>query len=91
MQRWKEKYNQKCDEIEENLRLYGTKKMNEILKELVGDKKGGTGGSCVNDKNVQMIFEKGKVLERWDECIGDLFADNRPKYIHKAMTGDPQW
>ena len=51
-------YNQKCDKIEENLRLNGTKKMHENLKVLVDDKKGGTGGSCIKDKNGKTIFER---------------------------------
>ena len=72
-------FNQKCDDIEENLRLNGTKMMHQNIKELVGDKKGGTGGGCIKDKKGKMIFEKEKVLERWAEYIGDLFSDNRPQ------------
>ena len=75
----KEKWvNEKCEEIEENLRVNGTKKMHANIKELVGDKKGNAGSSCIKDKGGKMLFEKDQVLQRWSEYIGDLFADDRP-------------
>ena len=70
-------YNTKCDEIEENLKLSATKKMHDNIKELTGKKKGDTGGGCMKDKDGNMIFERDKVLNRWAEYIGDLFADTR--------------
>ena len=33
---------------------------------------------CIKDKDGNMIFERDKVLNRWAEYIGDLFADTRP-------------
>ena len=76
----KEKWcNQKCDEIEESLKKNATKKMHDSIKELAGNKKSSnSGGSCIKDKKGNMIFEHDKILERWAEYIGDLFADTRP-------------
>ena len=71
-------YNAKCDEIEENLKLNTTKKMHDNIKELTGKKKGNTRGGCIKDKDGNMIFERDKVLNRWVEYIGDMFADTRP-------------
>ena len=37
-----------------------------------------------------MLFEKDKVLHRWTENIGDLFADNRPSSpIQSNNEGPP--
>ena len=76
----KEKWcNQKCNEIEESQKTNATKKMHDSIKELAGNKKNSnSGGSCIKDKEGNMIFEREKILERWAEYIGDLFADTRP-------------
>ena len=72
-------YNSKCEEIEKNLKLNGTKKMHQEIKEMVGSsKKKSSSGGCIKDKNGKMLFEKDQVLERWAEYVGDLFADTRP-------------
>ena len=78
--REKEKWcNEKCVEIEESQKLNATKKMHDSIKELAGNKKSSnSGGSCIKDKEGKMIFEREKILERWAEYIGDLFADTRP-------------
>ena len=71
--------NQKCDQIEENQKLNGTKKMHDDIKLITGDKKNSnSAGSCIKDKEGNMIFESDKILERWAEYVGDLFADTRP-------------
>ena len=71
-------YNDKCEEIEKYMNLNGTKKMHNSIKELVGNSKSSTTTGCIKDKQGNMIFERDKVLERWAEYIGDLFADTRP-------------
>ena len=71
-------YNNKCNEIEKNLKTNGTKKMHQAIKEMVDSKRGSSSGGCIKDKNGKMLFEKDKVLERWAEYIGELFADTRP-------------
>ena len=76
----KEKWcNKKCAEIEESQKLNATKKMHDSIKELAGNSKSSnSGGSCIKDKEGNMIFEREKILERWAEYIGDLFSDTRP-------------
>ena len=76
----KEKWcNEKCAEIEESQKLNATKKMHDSIKELAGNSKSSnSGGSCIKDKEGNMIFEREKILERWAEYIGDLFSDTRP-------------
>ena len=72
-------YASKCNEIEKNLKLNGTKKMHQEIKELTGSsKKSSSSGGCIKDKNGKMLFEKDRVLERWAEYIGELFEDTRP-------------
>ena len=72
-------YNSKCEAIEKNLNLNGTKKMHQEIKEMVGGgKKSNNNGGCIKDKNGKMLFEKDRVLERWAEYIGELFSDTRP-------------
>ena len=71
--------NQKCDQIEENQKLNGTKKMHDDIKLITGDKKNSnSAGSCIKDKAGNMIFKSDKILERLAEYVGDLFADTRP-------------
>ena len=68
--------NKKCAEIEESQKLNATKKMHDSIKELAGNSKSSkSGGSCIKDKEGNMIFEREKILERWAEYIGDLFSD----------------
>ena len=52
--------------------------MLQEIKGMVGSKRNNSSGGCIKDKNGKMLFEKDKVLERWAEYIGDLFADTRP-------------
>ena len=70
--------NQKCDEIEEHLKVNGTKQMHQSIKELVGKKKSNSSGGCIKDKEGNMLFEKDKILERWSEYIENLFSYYRP-------------
>ena len=70
-------YNQKYNDIEKYLNQNGTKKMHNCIKELVGENKSKTATGCIKDKDGKMIFEKDKVLERWAEYVGELFADTR--------------
>ena len=75
----KEKWcNDKCDQIEKQQTVNGTKKIHDSIKELVGKKKSNSAGGCIKGKDGKIIFERDKVLERWSEYIGDLFADDRP-------------
>ena len=75
----KEKWcNKMCDEIEAKQNLNGTKKFHDNIKEFVGEKKSNSAGGCIKSKEGEMIFEREKVLNRWSEYIGDLFADERP-------------
>ena len=75
----KEKWcNKMCDEIEAKQNLNGTKKFHDNIKEFVGKKTSNSAGGCIKSKDGEMIFEREKVLNRWSEYIGDLFADERP-------------
>ena len=47
-------YNTKCNEIEVNLQINGSKKMHENIKELVGKKKGNSSGGCIKHNNGNM-------------------------------------
>ena len=71
-------YNDKCDDIEKYIGVNGTKKMHDSIKELVGDNKSKATTGCIKDKDGKMIFEADKILERWAEYVGELFADTRP-------------
>ena len=75
----KEKWcNDKCDQIEQHRAVTATKKFHESIKELIGKRNSKPAGNCIKSKEGKMIFERDKVLERWSEYIGDLFADDRP-------------
>ena len=66
--------NQKCDQIEENQKLNGTKKMHDDIKLITGDKKNSnSAGSCIKDKEGNMIFESDKILERWAKLLQQHF------------------
>ena len=58
--------------------MNGTKKMHDSIKELVGENKSKATTGCIKDKDGKMIFEADKILERWAEYVGELFADTRP-------------
>ena len=58
------------------------------IKEITGFK-GCSSTGCLKSKEGEIITEKEKILERWTEYIGDLFADDRgdrPE-IRKSMEG----
>ena len=82
--------NKKCEEIEESLRVNGTKKVHANIKELVGDKKSNTGGECIKDKGGKMLFEKDKVLQRCSEYIWDLLKIIGPPYLSQTIMRDRQ-
>jgi len=58
------------------------------IKEVTGFK-GCSSTGCIRSKNGEVLMEKDKILERWTEYIGELFADyrgNKPE-IRKAIEG----
>ncbi|GFR84661.1 hypothetical protein ElyMa_002422700 [Elysia marginata] len=66
--------------------LCGKTKPHMIYKnteEIVGRKTCSFTG-CLEAKNGNIIMEKNKILERWEEYIHELFDDNR-KHDHKVM------
>ena len=52
--------------------------MHSDIKELCGIGRKKQSSDCIKNKEGKIIFEKEKVLERWSEYVGELFADNRP-------------
>ena len=71
-------FNTKCEEIESHINVNGTKKMHNCIKELTGSTRNNSTMGCIKDKDGNMLFENGKVLDRWAEYVGELFADTRP-------------
>ena len=64
--------------------------MHDSIKELAGVKKSSnSGGSCIKDREGNMIFEREQILERWAEYIGDLFADTRPTLPNPSNDRGP--
>ena len=68
----------KCNDIEESDRNNGTKKLHADIKELCGTQRKSQSNGCIKSKEGKILFERDKVLERWSEYVGDLFADTRP-------------
>ena len=88
--RQKEKWiNEQCQEIEQNQHL-DNKYMHSKIKELSG-KKSCTSTNCIKSKDGTVLMDKEDVLNRWSECIGELFKDNRGERpaIKKNTDGPP--
>lgn len=60
---------------------------NDIVKELTG-----TLTRCLKSKDEAVIMNKKDILKRWEECISELFEDNRGKTsaIKKLMKSSPK-
>ncbi len=70
-------YNNQCQEIEE-LEKKNSQLMHTKIKETTNKYKTCSSASCIEAKDGTIIMEKGPILERWKEYIGELFEDNRP-------------
>ena len=44
---------------------------------------------CIKDKDGNMLFVSDKVLERWAEYVGELFADARPELPEPSNDRGP--
>ena len=77
----------KCQKIENLSRNHQTKEMFEEIKCLNPRKSNQSG--CIQDKEGKIIFETGKIIERWKEYIEDLFADQRPENPIKNFPKGP--
>ncbi|XP_037776725.1 uncharacterized protein LOC119573587 [Penaeus monodon] len=79
--------NEQCEEIERH-KTNEPGAMYRKIKEVTGFK-GCSSTGCIKSKNGEVLMEKDKILERWTEYIGELFADyrgNKPE-IRKAIEG----
>ena len=58
------------------------------IKEITGHRSCSSAG-CIKSKEGTVLVEKVKILERWNEYIGELFHDNRweKPTIYKPMEG----
>ena len=78
--------NRKCEEIDRNPHeIY--KKIDEIR----GKRKYCSASCCIKGKDITIVMDKDKILERWSEYIEELFGENHggiPE-IHKDTARPP--
>eukprot|EP00795_Rhopilema_esculentum_P004439 gene4439-20678_t len=74
----KEKWlNTMCIEIESN-RNTNSRKLHNKIKEIAGKKRNTCSSSgCLKAKDGTIIIEKAEIIKRWEECIEELFDDER--------------
>ena len=79
--------NDKCAEIEQDQRTEPAG-MHRKIKDITGHRSCSSTG-CIKSKEGTVLVEKDKILERWNEYIGELFHDNRGEKptINKPMEG----
>ena len=83
-------FEEHCAEIESDEKRHNMKSLHGNIKKLK-DLKAGVkpGGSCIKDKNGDMLFEKEKVEARWIEYITELYDDpNRPEEDNPVRSSD---
>ena len=68
-------YSQQCKEIE-LLERKNPQRMHDKVRQVVWRQKSGT-SSCIEAKDGTIIMEKEEIIKRWQEYIGELFADDR--------------
>ena len=71
--------NTKCEEIEELNKKNKTKNLHQEVKILIGKARSSKTRGNIRDRSGTLLFEKEKILNRWEEYIGELFEDQRPE------------
>ena len=71
--------NTKCEEIEELNKKNKTKNLHQEVKILIGKARSSKARGNIRDRSGTLLFEKEKILNRWEEYIGELFEDQRPE------------
>ena len=58
----------------------------KIKDDVTGRKKTGSSTGCLKSKEGDVIMEKEKILERWEEYIKDLYGDNERNEHYRIRT-----
>ena len=67
----------RCSQIEANSSKNCTKKMHDEIRELTGKRKSSPQGRCIRAVDGSMLTDRNDILNRWAECIKELFEDDR--------------
>ncbi|GFO06294.1 craniofacial development protein 2-like [Plakobranchus ocellatus] len=78
--------NQQCQEIEQTLNI-DSKFTHAKIKDVNGKKIKCSSPGCIKSKDGTMLMEKNKILNRWSECVEDLFKDDEKPKIKKNIEG----
>ena len=65
--------NEQCREVEDLERQFRTKDMCQKIKQMTNKSKTNTNIGCIKDRNGNILFDKGKIAERWVEYIKELY------------------
>ena len=65
---------EQCSEIEENLRKKNSKRAYQLVKDLTTVKQGKA--TTVQDRSGKCITEERQILNRWTECLSELYRAN---------------
>ena len=66
-----------CDVIEQLDAAHKTNLMHSQIRLVTGGKCRSNPTTCIEDKELNIIMEKEKILSRWYEYIGELYNDDR--------------
>ena len=81
----------KCCEIERDYKP-NPQQAHQRIKELSGKRKSKSAGSCIQNKQGELLFEEQHINSRWVEYIGELYNDsdrNEPPLNFKEPLSGP--